>query len=154
MAPMSGRGDRGPQGPADQWRQALEAEIGRLGSLPLADLAAEVMITAFAAADPEDSYVTVAGGNLHAGASVYGITGRLMAARGMNFPVSPMKDAKLQERVVRLVAEGLQELEHVSFVRAQVHDPAQSGPDYVITRRGRAALDQGQVAAVLSRASG
>jgi hypothetical protein len=153
MTPMFGHADGKQQVSPDHWRQTLEAEIDRLDSLPVAELAAEVMMTAFAAADPEDGYITVGGGNAHAGPSVYHIISRLMDARGISFPDSPMKDQKLQERALRLVAEGLQELEHASLVRAQLHSPPQGGPDWVITRRGRAALDRGQVADILNPAS-
>lgn len=149
---MFGRGDDRQQVSPEHWRQTLQAEIDHLDSLPVAELAAEVMTTAFAAADPEDDYMTVGGGNLHAGPSVYSITSRLMDAKG-RFPDSPMKDQKLQERALRLVAEALQGLEHASLVRAQLHNPPQGGHDYVITRRGRAALDRGQVADVLNSAS-
>lgn len=151
MAPI-GRGDGKQQGDSEQWRQALAYEIGRLGSLPLAELAAEIMIVAFAQADPEE--FTVAGGGPRTPPSALHITARLMEARGLSFPVTtPMKDKELQGRAARLVAEGLQELEHASMVRVQVHDPPVGGIDYVITRRGRAALDRGQVAGMLNPAS-
>jgi hypothetical protein len=149
MAPI-GRGDGRQQWALEQWQRALEYEVDRLGSLPVPELAAEVMITAFAAADPEE--FTVAGGGLSTAPSAYHITGQLMDARGISFPFSPVKDKKLQERAVRLVAEGLQELEHASLVRAEAYDsPGRLA--YVITRRGRAALDRGQVADILNRAS-
>lgn len=46
------------------------------------------------------------------------------------------------------IAEGLQELEHASLVRAQAHT-ALGGLDCTTTRRGRAALQRGEVESVV-----
>jgi hypothetical protein len=54
------------------------------------------------------------------------------------------EDVQLRERITRLVAEGLQELEHASLVRCQVHT-AMGSFDWAATRRGRAALERGAV---------
>ena len=128
----------------------------RVNSLTLPRLAAEVMTAAFGPGCPgadDEEYFLVAGGNARSGPSTYRIAEVLMTSRGINFPVGPMKDRELQERIVRLIAEGLQELEHASLVRAQVHNPPQVGPDYTITRRGRAALERGEVEGILMAAS-
>jgi hypothetical protein len=47
-----------------------------------------------------------------------------------------------------LVAEGLQELEHASLVRCQVHT-AMGTFDWAATRRGRAALQRGAVEQIM-----
>jgi hypothetical protein len=157
MSPLFGRKDEDKQEKEPVWTpEALHAELDRLSSLPLPELAAEVMTTSFGPGCPgadDDEYFSVAGGNIRAGPSVYRITELLVACKGISFPYGPMKDQALQERVVRLVAEGLQQLEHASLVRAQVHTPAQAGPDYVITRRGRAALERNEVEGILAAAS-
>jgi len=157
MSPLFGRKDEDKQEKQPVWTpEALSGELDRLSAVPLPQLAAEVMTTSFGPGCPgadDDEYFSVAGGNLRAGPSVYRIAEVLMASKGISFPYGPMKDQALQERVVRLVAEGLQTLEHAALVRAQVHSPAQSGPDYVITRRGRAALASNEVDAVLAAAS-
>ena len=152
MSPLFGRKTEEPpeQRPADQWEQTLRAELDRLNALPLEQLAADVMTTEFGRADADPDAITVAGGNIHAGPHVYAISTRLMATRGIDFPVGPMKDRELQEAIVRLVAEALQRLEHAALVRVQVHNPAQSGPDYAITRHGRAALERDDIESVLS----
>lgn len=151
---QDGREDEEKQALSEPWREALEAEFDRLNSLTLPRLAAEaeIMTAAFGPGCPgadDEEYFSVAGGNARYGPSTYRIAEVLMTSRGINFPVGPMKDRELQERIVRLTAEGLQELEHASFVRAQVHNPPQVGPDYTITRRGRAALERGEVEGIL-----
>jgi hypothetical protein len=153
MSPVFGHRDEKKQAKEeqlDQWRAAVEAESDRLNSLSLAQLATEVMNTFFGRPDADEEGITVAGGNFRTGPSVYRITGVLMAAGGIDWPDSPMKDRELQERIVRLVAEGVQELEHASLVRAQMHDPSPGGPDYVTTRRGRAALERSEVERLLA----
>jgi hypothetical protein len=153
---QDGREDEEKQALSGPWREALEAEFDRLDSLTLPRLAAEVMTAAFGPGCPgadDEEYFSVAGGNARSGPSTYRIAEVLMTSRGINFPVGPMKDRELQERIVRLIAEGLQELEHASFVRAQGHNPPQVGPDYTITRRGRAALERGEVEGILMAAS-
>jgi hypothetical protein len=148
---MFGRKDRHKEESLEQWRDGLEAEVERLDSLSLATLGAEVIIAAVEAGAAEDD-VTVGGGNIRTAPSAYRIASKLMEAKEIDFP-SPMKDRELQERLVRLVAEGLQELEHASLIRVQHHDPPGAGLDYVITRRGRAAFDRGEVANILSALS-
>jgi hypothetical protein len=52
----------------------------------------------------------------------------------------------------RIIAEGLQELEHASLVRAQMHT-SQNSLDFTTTRLGRAALEQGAVEGILGGGS-
>jgi hypothetical protein len=124
---------------------ALQVAIDRLDALPMSKLATEVMTKGFGpggpGADPDDT-VTIGGSNVNAGATV-GAIGREF------FPVrdAPGVDQSLWLRLDRLVAEGVQALEHGSLVRIQSH-PATS-LDYALTRSGRAALEQGAVEQVL-----
>jgi hypothetical protein len=121
---------------------AVEAEIERLDQLPLPTLAAEVMARAFGPGaeweDPEEE-VTVGGSADGAGATVEAIT-TAMAPEGSTRSV----DDRTRLRLQRLVAEGVQVLEHASLVRAQMHT-AMGGIDYTPTRLGRTALAAGAV---------
>jgi hypothetical protein len=124
----------------------LEAEIERLDQLPLPTLAAEVMGKAFGPGaeweDPEEE-VTVGGPGDGAGATVAAIA-TAMAPDGSTRGV----DDRTRLRLQRLVAEGLQGLEHASLVRAQLHT-AMGGFDYTPTRLGRTVLAAGAVAEVV-----
>jgi hypothetical protein len=140
MALFGSRVDR------DQEADALEAEIERLDRLPLPALAAEVMGKAFGPAaeweDPEEE-VTVGGSNDGAGATVEAIA-TAMAPDGTIRAV----DERTRLRLQRLVAEGVQALEHASLIRAQMHT-AMGGFDYTQTRLGRTVLAAGAVAEVV-----
>jgi hypothetical protein len=151
---MFGHKDEEKQEKNEQWRRALQAELDRLNSLPLAQLAAEVMTKGFGPGGPgaDDEDVTVGQANINAGPSAAQIAGEFVASRGFTFPAPSAEDLKLQERIARLVAEGLQELEHASLVRAQMHT-AMGSLDYATTRCGRAALERGEVEGILAAAS-
>ena len=140
MALFGSRADRSAE--AD----ALETEIERLDQLPLPILAAEVMGKAFGPGaeweDPEEE-VTVDGPNVGAGATVDGIA-TAMAPDGSTRSV----DDRTRLRLLRLVAEGMQALEHASLVRTQIHT-AMGGFDYTPTRFGRTVLAAGAVAEVV-----
>ena len=117
-----------------------EAIADRLASLTLPELAAEVMAAAFGSGTSgDDTTVTVGGANIGAGPDPYTIADHL----------SPGKtpDA-LRQELARLVAEGLQVLEHAGLVRPQMHT-ASGSIDYACTRKGRAALSAGNVEALL-----
>ncbi len=125
---------------------ALAAEIERLDRLPLPALAAEVMGKGFGPGarweDPEEE-VTVGGPGAGAGATVEGIAAAMApedTARGA--------DERTLRRLQRLVAEGIQALEHAALVRAQQH-AAVGALDYTPTRLGRTALAAGAVAQVV-----
>ncbi|HEY1523406.1 MAG TPA: hypothetical protein VGF70_10380 [Solirubrobacteraceae bacterium] len=52
-------------------------------------------------------------------------------------------------RLQKVVAEGIQALEHAGLIRTQMHT-AMNSFDYGLTRRGRAALASGEVGRALS----
>ena len=124
MSPMFGHKDDGQAGTS-----TLQAEVDRLGSLSLPELAAEVMSKGFGPGCPgADDSVTVGGPNFKAGVTV--------AALAADF-VSGAADEGLRVRRDRLIAEGMQALEHASLVRAQLHT-AMGSLDYAVhTLRNR-----------------
>jgi hypothetical protein len=140
MALFGGRGDRNGEA------GALDAEIERLDRLPLGALAAEVMAKGFGPGaeweDPEEE-VTVGGPNVDAGATVVGIAAT-MAPGGS----TKGADERSRLRWQRLVAEGVQALEHAALVRSQMHT-AMDSLDYTPTRLGRKVLAAGAVAKVV-----
>jgi hypothetical protein len=140
MALFGGRDERSA---ADD---ALEAEIERLDRLPVPELAATVMAKAFGPGaeweDPEEE-VTVDGPNVGAGATVAGIAAE-MAPGGSTRGADERDKVRLQ----RLVAEGVQALEHAALIRPQMHT-AMNSLDYTPTRLGRKVLAAGAVAEVV-----
>jgi hypothetical protein len=140
MALFGGRADRSAE--AD----ALEAEIDRLDRLPLPALAAEVMGKAFGPGaeweDPEEE-VTIGGPNVGAGATVVGIATEIAPGGSTR-----SADDRTRLRLQRLVAEGVQALEHAALVRPQMHT-AMNCLDYTPTRLGRKVLATGAVAQVV-----
>lgn len=114
----------------------------RLAGLSLPQLAAEVMNTAFGSDGfADDSSVTVGGPNVGGGPDPYTIADEL-APGGLPEPV--------RQDLARLVAEGLQVLEHAGLVRPQMHT-ASGSIDFACTRKGRAALRDGSVERLLSQ---
>jgi hypothetical protein len=140
MALFGGRDERSVED------DALEAEIERLDRLPVAHLAATVMAKAFGPGaeweDPEEE-VTIGGPNVGAGATVAGIATE-MAPGGSTKGAEERSRLRLQ----RLVAEGVQALEHAALVRPQMHT-AMNSLDYTPTRLGRKVLAAGAVAEVV-----
>jgi hypothetical protein len=140
MALFGGRADRSAE------VDALEAEIERLDRLPLPALAAEVMGKAFGPGaeceDPEEE-VTVGGAGVDAGATVEGIATDIAPGGS-----TKGADERTRLRLQRLVAEGVQALEHAALVRAQLHT-AMNSLDYTPTRLGRKVLAAGAVARVV-----
>ncbi len=140
MALFGGRSDRNAEA------GVLDAEIERLDRLTLPALAAEVMAKAYgpgaAWEDPEEE-VTVGGPNVDAGATVVAIAAT-MAPGGS----TKGADRRTRLRLQRLVAEGVQALEHAALVRSQSHS-AMEGLDYTPTRLGRKVLAAGAVAQVV-----
>jgi hypothetical protein len=122
MAPFGRNEDRGQdkQERLAQWRLAAQAEVERLSSLPLTELAAEVMIKGFAAGAPGASDTIGTGqGYPRAGSTAGVISFEFVPERGFSFPVPAPEEIALREQVAMLVAEGLQQLEHASLVRCQ-----------------------------------
>jgi hypothetical protein len=140
MALFGGRAERSAE------LDELEAEIERLDRLPLPALAAEVMGKAFGPGaeweDPEEE-VTIGGPNVDAGATVAGIAAE-MAPGGS----TKGADERTRLQLQRLVAEGVQALEHAALIRPQTHI-AMQGLDYTPTRLGRTVLAAGAVAQVV-----
>jgi hypothetical protein len=124
----------------------LEAEIDRLDRLPLPALAAEVMGKGFGPGaeweDPEEE-ATIGGPGVGAGATVVGIATELVPGGS-----TKGADERTRLRLQRLVAEGVQALEHAALIRPQMHT-AMDALDYTPTRLGRKVLAAGAVAQVV-----
>lgn len=130
MSPTFMRKDQEKTDAVPVWtRQVLEAELDRLNALSLPLLGTEVMTAAFGPGrDHDDDEVWVHGSVSHWGPRPGDIADAMMAARGFSSPLgfvvfgslqsSPEKD--VQQRILRLVAEALQVLEHALLVRACV----------------------------------
>jgi hypothetical protein len=150
MSPFGRNEDQGQdkQERLAQWRLAARAEAGRLSSLPLTELAAEVMIRGFGPGAPGARDAVGAGqASPRAGPTATAISFEFVHDRGFSFPIPGPEDIALREQVAMLVAEGLQQLEHASLVRCQrthVEDL-----HWTATRMGRAALDRGEVPQIL-----
>lgn len=120
----------------------LEAAIRRLDGLSIPALAAEVMTSAFGrGANSEDpgEEVTVGGANIGSGATVDSVAYGMAPGRTLDG-----FDPLLRLRFERLVAEGIQALEHASLLRAQMHTHMK-GLDYTPTRLGRKAVADGTI---------
>lgn len=129
---------------------ALQAELDRLDPLPLPQLAAEVMEKGFGEAGggaKDDAAVTVGGPNIGAGPTLSSIA--LEFAPGGD---TRGTDDQTRQRLYRLIAEGLQALEHAGLIRVQMHTSMNSF-DYALTRLGKSALDGGGVERVLAGGS-
>ena len=128
MPPPSGKKEA-----RDARKTALEAEADRASSLPLPQLAAELMTRAFTATE-----LRVADGRY--------LTLGTMVTRFA--PGTSHHDEELFQRFAELVSEGLQVLEHASLVHGPV---AAMGVDgYTATRLGRAALARGAVDRIIA----
>jgi hypothetical protein len=109
---------------------ALRAEVERLEALPMAQLAAEVMVRAFKRGP------------------VYNRDGSLAGGREMDdiirndFMPEDAWDGGLRGRLYHVLAEGLQVLEHQSLICVYA---AGEDTGYAPTRRGQAALEAGAV---------
>lgn len=136
---------RKSQGPDSPDAVDPQAVLERLAALSLADLALEVMMTAFGPDGAvDDSSITVGGANTGGGPDPYTIAEDL--ASGGTLPET------VRQQLARLVAEGFQVLEHAGLVRPQMHTSSGS-IDFACTRRGRAALLDGSLERLLSQAT-
>lgn len=133
-----------------QWRHAAQAEFDRLNSLSLTELATEVMLKGFGPGGPgaDDDEITLGQANTNAGPTAERISFEFAPERGFTFPLPTPEDFKLRDRIAKLIAEGLQELEHASLVRFQMHT-AMGYLDWTATRHGRAALERGELDNIL-----
>ncbi len=116
MSPMFGHKDDDQQADvkqarAEQRRQAAQAEVARLSALPLAELAAEVMARGFGPGSRGGDDDAITAGQ----ATADGISYRFVPDRGFSSPLPAAEDYQLREQAIRLVAEGLQQLEHASL---------------------------------------
>jgi hypothetical protein len=128
---------------------ALLAEIERLESLPLNQLATEVMTRGFGPGTPGAAGSTaVVGGSVKSGgASIVAYTGVSQIAKAFN---RDGRDMTLIRRLHDVIAEGLQALEHAGLVRAEALGPSgTSSAGYVVTRVGADALQNDGVAHIL-----
>ena len=121
----------------DARKAALEAEADRATSLPLPQLAAEVMTKAFRVTE-----------ELRFQDGRYPVFGILVSRFA---PDTSHHDEKLYQRFAELVGEGLQVLEHASLVRGPV--TTNDGNGYALTRLGRAALERGAVDRIIAGGS-
>jgi hypothetical protein len=152
MSPLFGHKDRQAAKDTDDHMNAtLQAELDRLGSLSIEDLAAEVMVKGFGPGGPgqDDDHVTVGQQNANSGPDVYDIAHVFVDYGGTYLYGTPSPEEILWRGILKLVAEGLQELEHASLIRMQMHTSMGSF-DYAATRRGRAALERGDVQQILA----
>jgi hypothetical protein len=111
---------------------ALRTEVERLEALPMAQLAAEVMIKGFG---PGGYLPDIMEREPHAVApKVY------VHNIAQMFEPEGARDYDLRQRLFEVVGEGLQALEHESLIWARSLSES-SGVSYAPTRRGRAALE-------------
>ena|SRR5215469_15863067 len=121
--------------------EALRAEVERLEALPMARLAAEVMVRGFGPGGP-------ASRRERYGANVEDIAGKF----GFDWL---SYDGDLYMRLSELVGEGLQVLEHQSLIWAcSGKETKNGGIGYTPTRRGRAALEDNALEQALRGAGG
>jgi hypothetical protein len=113
---------------------ALHAEVERLEALPMAQLAAEVMVKGFGQSGPYDSETTYSVAEKYApeGSYAYGAD---------------------RDRLYQVVGEGLQILEHRSLIWVRHVNESLHGVHYALTRRGRAVLEDDAVEQALRGAS-
>jgi hypothetical protein len=147
---MFGHKDEESNGNLEQWRQATQAEYDRLNALSLIELAAEVMTKGFGGdgLGADDDAITLGQANAASGPTASGISYRFAPEASSRSSAATDGDRLLRERIAKLVAEGLQELEHASLVRCQLHT-SMGYFDWAATRRGRAALERGEVQSIL-----
>jgi hypothetical protein len=121
----------------------LRAAGDRLEALSMAQLAAEVMAKTFGPEGPgADRKVTVDGAPFGAGPTVGAIVSEFVGYDKWD----QAKRVDSLERLKRLIAEGLQTLEHAALIRAQNHSGILN---YALTRSGEAALEQHTVERIL-----
>jgi len=114
---------------------AFGAEVERLEALPMAQLAAEVMARGFG---PSGYLPDLMRRKPHALERAY------VSNVAAMFEPKGARDAGLHDRLLAVVGEGLQVLEHESLIWA-CRVSESSGVGYVLTRRGRAVLEAGAV---------
>jgi hypothetical protein len=143
MSPFGGSKNDDQDGVA-----AMTAEIERVSSLPLRQLAAEVMIRGFGSDGPGGPGKP---GTIEA-PTMLAVPRTTVTTIAVGFipPHRPRSiGMDLQSRLTQVLAEGIQLLEHACLVRAETHANAGSLA-YVATRLGRAALERDAVDRILA----
>src|SRR4051812_5515795 len=155
MSPLFGHKDDESDERFEQWRRATQAEFERLWALSPVDLATEVMVKGFGPDGPgaDDDAIPLEQANFISGPTANDISYHFAPDWDSRSPALTSDDLMLRGRISKLVAEGLQELEHASLVRCQLHTDA-GYLDWAATRRGRAALDRGEVQGILLASRG
>jgi hypothetical protein len=154
MSPLFGRREddqTASSASADSGEGALSQEVARLDGLSLAALATEVMTKGFGPGAPgedPDNTVTIGGPNINSGVTVGQIAGEFVAEGAAR----QASDAT-RLRLHRLIAEGVQALEHAGLIRTQMHT-SMGSLDYALTRLGRSALERGEVERVVGGETG
>jgi hypothetical protein len=147
VSPLFGHKHDDDEAEAAAPSSALTDEVARLDALPLSALAAEVMSKGFGPGAPgadAGNTVTIGGPNINSGVTV-GAIATEFEPPGSGRQVNDPDLLQLQ----RVVAEGIQALEHAGLIRTQMHT-SMGSLDYALTRLGRTALERGQVERVLS----
>jgi hypothetical protein len=120
---------------------AVRAEVERLEALPLSQLAAEVMVKGFG---PDGYLADFARREPYTG-------GGYVTIHDFAGWLAPKSTGDLRDRLERVSGEGLQVLEHQHLIRATVFSEGWNRFGYVLTRRGRTALENGDVDQMLLR---
>ena len=123
---------------------AMDAEIERVRSLTLPQLAAEIMTKGYGPDGPGgpgkpgtiESPVALTTSDRITSQEIAHVFTSAWRGRNVN--------QELDLRLSQLIAEGLQVLEHASLVRAEYHENV-GAISFVATRHGRAALERGEV---------
>jgi hypothetical protein len=128
-------GSKDKRAAASDGRQAADAafraEVERLEALPMAQLAAEVMVKGFGPGGYLPDFVR---------REPYAVATAYVRNIAKMFEPEGARDAGLYRRLSEVVGEGLQVLEHESLIWAR--SVAEGfGAGYAPTRRGRAALE-------------
>jgi hypothetical protein len=128
--------------PREAANAALRAVVERLEALPMARLAAEVMVKGFGP-----------GGPGFAQREPYAASAVSVSRIAHMFQPQDARHADLYRRLSQVVGEGLQVLEHQSLIWAPTVSE-NFGIMYAATRRGRAALEANAVEQALRGAGG
>jgi hypothetical protein len=128
-------GNKGNRAVASDGREAanaaFRAEVERLEALPIAQVAAEVMVKGFGPGGYLPDFVR---------REPYAVATAHVRNVAEMFEPEGARDADLYERLSEVVGEGLQVLEHESLIWARSIAEG-LGVGYAATRRGRAALE-------------
>jgi hypothetical protein len=141
---LFGKKDEAPAKAAGGDVAQMEAELERLAALPLPELAAEVMSKAFGPDGP--------GGPGKPGTIEDPTSSERVRMNEIARAVTPLYagsgvGSEQQVRLTNLIAEGLQILENAALVRVSWRGGTE---DYCATRRGREALERGELPSALA----